>query len=57
MIANPINGKESHYIASHAYAVEGMNVQEGANLIDAVMTAVTSPELIYSHSWPPPLPL
>ncbi|MBC6405515.1 MAG: hypothetical protein GDA41_07320 [Rhodospirillales bacterium] len=50
MIAHPVNGKEPLYIASHAYAGKGMDVQEGAALIDAATTAVTSPEPIYSHA-------
>ena len=61
MIANPVNGKEPLYIASHAYTVEGMDVQAGADhidvaTIDAATTAVTSPEPIYSHAWPLPPP-
>lgn len=53
VITNPVTGAESLYIASHAYAVDGMEAAAGAALIEAIMTAITQPEAIYSHSWRP----
>jgi alpha-ketoglutarate-dependent 2,4-dichlorophenoxyacetate dioxygenase len=50
---NPVSGAEAVYIASHAYAVEGMDDPDGKALIDALMTAVTHPDAIYAHRWQP----
>ena len=50
---NPVHGEEALYIASHAFAVEGMDPAEGAALIDELMAAVTPPEAIYCHRWTP----
>lgn len=53
VIENPVTGEESLYIASHAYAVEGMELEAGAVLIDRAMQAITGSEAIYSHRWTP----
>lgn len=53
VLANPVNGRESLYIASHAYEVEGLEPAEGAALIEAATAAVTGPGCIYSHRWRP----
>ncbi len=50
---NPANGEEALYVASHAYAVEGLEETEGAALIDALIEAVTPAEAVYSHRWRP----
>ena len=50
---NPVNGAEALYIASHAYAVEGLDADTGAHLIDAALAAVTQPQFVYSHQWRP----
>lgn len=49
--ANPVNRRESLYIASHVFAVEGMNKAEGDALIDELMTFCTQPAFVYSHNW------
>ncbi len=51
VIANPVNGEESLYIASHAYAVDGMDEGEGSALIAEVLSAITQPDAVYSHTW------
>ncbi len=51
--ANPVNGREALYIASHAFAVEGMAPEKGAALIDELMAFVTQPRFTYSHQWQP----
>jgi len=51
VLTNPVNGRESLYIASHAYAVEGLDTAAGAALIEAAIEAVTLPEQVYSHRW------
>ncbi|WP_299613041.1 TauD/TfdA family dioxygenase [uncultured Tateyamaria sp.] len=48
---NPVNGREALYIASHAYAVEGMDAETGAALIDELTAFVTQPQYVYSHQW------
>jgi alpha-ketoglutarate-dependent 2,4-dichlorophenoxyacetate dioxygenase len=50
---NPVTGEAALYIASHAFAVDGMPEAEGAALIDALISAVTGDDAIYSHSWRP----
>lgn len=50
---NPATGAEALYIASHAFAVDGMPEAEGAALIDALIAAVTGGETVYRHSWRP----
>lgn len=48
---NPVNGTEALYVASHAYAVEGLEKDEGTALIDAVTQFVTQPQYVYRHQW------
>src|SRR5437899_6821578 len=40
---NPVNGRGAVYLASHAYAVEGMEPAAGKKLIDELMEAATAP--------------
>ena len=40
---NPANGRGALYIASHAYAVEGMEASAGKALIDELTAAATAP--------------
>ena len=52
---NPVTGEEALYIASHAYAVDGMAEAEGAALIDALIEAVIWDERAALHRgrpWP-----
>ena len=39
------------YLASHAYAVEGMEQAPGNALIEQLMEAATAPEVSYVHQW------
>jgi alpha-ketoglutarate-dependent 2,4-dichlorophenoxyacetate dioxygenase len=48
---NPVNGREALLIASHAFAIEGMGVIEGKELIAAAMDFCVKPDNIYSHNW------
>ena len=48
---NPANGRGAIYLASHAYAVEGMEVAAGKKLIDELMAAATAPGASYLHPW------
>jgi alpha-ketoglutarate-dependent 2,4-dichlorophenoxyacetate dioxygenase len=48
---NPANGRSAIYLASHAYAIEGMEPAPGKRLIDELMDAATVPGTSYVHSW------
>src|SRR5437016_13714055 len=48
---NPVNGRGAIYLASHAYAVEGMEAAAGKKLIDELMEAATAPGTSYLHQW------
>ena len=48
---NPVNGRGAIYLASHAYAVEGMEPAAGKRLIDELMEAATAPGASYVHQW------
>ena len=48
---NPVNGRSALYLASHAYAVEGMEPAAGKKLIDDLMAAATAPGTSYVHTW------
>jgi alpha-ketoglutarate-dependent 2,4-dichlorophenoxyacetate dioxygenase len=48
---NPANGRGALYLASHAYAIEGMEPAAGKALIDELMAAATAPGRSYLHAW------
>jgi alpha-ketoglutarate-dependent 2,4-dichlorophenoxyacetate dioxygenase len=48
---NPANGRGAIYLASHAYAIEGMEAAEGKKLIDELMEAATADGTSYLHQW------
>ena len=48
---NPVNGRSALYLASHAYAIEGMEPTAGKKLLDELMGAATVPGTSYVHSW------
>jgi alpha-ketoglutarate-dependent 2,4-dichlorophenoxyacetate dioxygenase len=48
---NPVNGRNALYLASHAYAVEGMQPVVGKKLIDDLTAIATAPDLSYVHQW------
>jgi alpha-ketoglutarate-dependent 2,4-dichlorophenoxyacetate dioxygenase len=48
---NPVNGRGALYLASHAYAVEGMDEAAGKKLIDELTEAATTPDVSYVHQW------
>jgi alpha-ketoglutarate-dependent 2,4-dichlorophenoxyacetate dioxygenase len=48
---NPVNGRGAIYLASHAYAVEGMDAAAGKKLIDELMEAATTAGTSYLHQW------
>jgi alpha-ketoglutarate-dependent 2,4-dichlorophenoxyacetate dioxygenase len=48
---NPVNGRGALYLASHTYAVEGMEAAAGKRLIDELTAAATAPGRSYLHPW------
>jgi alpha-ketoglutarate-dependent 2,4-dichlorophenoxyacetate dioxygenase len=49
--ANPVNGRTSLYIGSHAWYIEGMDYAESRRLLDDLLTLTTRPECVYRHVW------
>jgi alpha-ketoglutarate-dependent 2,4-dichlorophenoxyacetate dioxygenase len=50
---NPVTGEDGLYIASHAFAVDGLPEAEGQALIDELIAFATRPGTVYSHGWRP----
>lgn len=48
---NPRNARGALYIASHAYAVEGLSAAEGKKLIEQLTEMATAPGSSYLHQW------
>ena len=48
---NPANGRDSLYVASHTYAIEGMPKEESQALIGELIDHVTAPGHTYLHTW------
>ena len=50
---NPANGRNSLYVASHTYAIDGMPNDEALKLIDELADHITAPGHTYLHHWQP----
>ena len=48
---NPVNDRRALYIASHAYAVDGMGDNEAKALLAELIAEATRREFVYSHRW------
>jgi alpha-ketoglutarate-dependent 2,4-dichlorophenoxyacetate dioxygenase len=48
---NPTNGRTALYLASHAYAIEGMEQAQAQKLLAELIDAATAPGLSYAHAW------
>jgi alpha-ketoglutarate-dependent 2,4-dichlorophenoxyacetate dioxygenase len=48
---NPANGRTALYIASHAYAIEGMEQAAAQKLLGELIDAATARGLSYAHVW------
>jgi alpha-ketoglutarate-dependent 2,4-dichlorophenoxyacetate dioxygenase len=48
---NPANGRGALYIASHTYAIEGMQDGAGKKLLAELMDGATAPGRSYVHTW------
>jgi alpha-ketoglutarate-dependent 2,4-dichlorophenoxyacetate dioxygenase len=49
--ANPVNGRKSLYIGSHAWYIEGMASDESRRLLDELLAHTTRAECVYQHRW------
>jgi alpha-ketoglutarate-dependent 2,4-dichlorophenoxyacetate dioxygenase len=48
---NPANGRRSLYVASHAYAIDGMGDNEAKALLAKLIEDATRPEFTWLHRW------
>jgi alpha-ketoglutarate-dependent 2,4-dichlorophenoxyacetate dioxygenase len=48
---NPANGRTALYLASHAYAIEGVEQAAAQKLLAELIDAATAPGLSYVHTW------
>ncbi len=48
---NPVNGRRALYVASHAYAIEGMGDNEAKALLAELIAEATAPGRTYLHRW------
>jgi alpha-ketoglutarate-dependent 2,4-dichlorophenoxyacetate dioxygenase len=50
---NPANGRRALYIASHAYAIDGMDERDARQLLAELMDETTRRDYVYVHKWRP----
>jgi len=50
---NPVNGRTSFYVASHACEIVGMRTDDARALLRELRELATRPELVYTHRWKP----
>ena len=50
---NPANGRTALYVASHAFAIDGMDKSAAQALLARLIDEATKPELTYLHRWQP----
>jgi alpha-ketoglutarate-dependent 2,4-dichlorophenoxyacetate dioxygenase len=48
---NPTNDRRALYIASHAYAIDGMGDNEAKALLAELIAEATRPAVTYLHRW------
>ncbi len=48
---NPDNDRRALYVASHAYAIDGMDDRDARQLLSQLLDEATRPEFVYSHKW------
>lgn len=48
---NPANGRTSLYVASHAFAIDGMSQTEAQTMLASLIDEATKPEFTYLHRW------
>ena len=50
---NPVNDRRALYIASHAYAIDGMDDRDARQMLAGLVDEVTRREFVYTHKWRP----
>jgi len=50
---NPVNGRDSLYVASHTCGIDGMPKEEALDLISHLIEHTTAPGHTYLHRWQP----
>ncbi len=48
---NPTNDRRALYVASHAYAIDGMDDRDARQLLAQLLDEATRQEFVYSHQW------
>src|SRR5260221_775400 len=48
---NPANDRRALYVASHAYAIDGMDDRDARQLLAELLDEATRREFVYSHRW------
>jgi len=48
---NPVNGRKSIYVGSHAWYIEGLPFDESRRLLGDLLAHTTRPETVYRHRW------
>ena len=48
---NPSNDRRALYVASHAYAIEGMDDRQARQLLAQLLDDATQPQYVYAHKW------
>jgi len=48
---NPSNDRRALYVASHAYAIDGMDDRDARQLLARLLDEATRHEFVYSHKW------
>ena len=48
---NPSNDRRALYVASHAYAIDGMDERQAKQLLAQLLDDATQPQYVYSHQW------
>lgn len=48
---NPSNDRRALYVASHAYAIDGMDDRDARQLLAQLLDEATRPEFVYTHKW------
>jgi taurine dioxygenase len=50
---HPETGRPALFLGDHAESIEGMDYQEGRDLIEHLMTTAITDDMVYSHRWSP----
>jgi len=51
MVRTSANGRKTLFLGAHAYAVVGMEPEEGTALIEELLAFACQPRFIYAHTW------